>query len=193
MKQHVPIGYSPQLPPLPMSSNAANLSSTATTNHKGGELDCPGCSFKETTQVEKTKQQSPPVTKGITKRSNGTWQVQIWLFGKSRYIGVFKCVELAQDAYYLAVEFCSMKYEFPFMLDCLSPEELKTNMCAKKLHVQNKIRVRHSDALVDNSEICLQRSNVSACGSADTIDNSEIRLQHSNVLACGSADTIDNS
>jgi hypothetical protein len=79
------------------------------------------------------------------------------------------------------------------MLDCLSPEELKTEMCAIKLHVQNKICVRHSDALVDNSEICLQRSNVLACGSADTIDNSEIRLQSSYVLACGSADTIDNS
>ncbi len=79
------------------------------------------------------------------------------------------------------------------MSDCLSPEELKTKMCAIKLHVQNKIRVQHSDALVDNSEICLQGSSVSACGSADTIDNSEIRLRRSNVSVCGSADTIDNS
>ncbi len=144
---HSPIGSSPQ--PLPLPS-------------------------KETTQVDKMKQQSPLVSKGITKRPNGTWQVQIWLLGKSRYIGVFKCVELAQDAYDLAVEFCSFKYEFPFMSECLFPDELKTKMCEIKLHVQNKIRVQHSDALVDNSEIRLRRSNVLACGSADTIDNSEI-------------------
>ncbi len=79
------------------------------------------------------------------------------------------------------------------MSECLFPDELKTKMCEIKLHVQNKIRVRHSDALVDNSEIRLRPSNVSACGSADTIDYSEIRLQRSNVLACDSADTIDNS
>ncbi len=139
------------------------------------------------------KEPSPPVSKGITKRPNGTWQVQIWLFGKSRYIGVFKCVELALEAYHVSVEFCSSKYEFTFMSECLFPDELKTKMCEIKLHVQNKIRVRRSDALVDNSEIRLRRSNVSACGSADTIDNSEIRLGRSNVSAFDSADTIDNS
>ncbi len=102
-------------------------------------------------------------------------------------------MELAQDAYNLAVEFCSFKYEFPFMSECLFPDELKTKMCEIKMHVQNKIRVRHSDALVDNSEIRLRHSNVSACGLVDTIDNSEICLRRSNVSACGSADTIDNS
>jgi hypothetical protein len=146
---HFPIGSSPR--PLPLPS-------------------------KEITQVDKMKQQSPPISKGITKRPNGTWQVQIWLFGKSRYIGVFKCVESAQDAYDIAVEFCSSKYEFSFMSQCLFPDNLKTKMCEIKLHVQNKIRVRHSDALVDTSEIHLQRSNVSAFGSEATIHNSEIRL-----------------
>jgi hypothetical protein len=161
-----PIGSSPQ--PLPLPS-------------------------EETTQVNKMKEPSPPVSKGITKRPNSTWQVQIWLFRKSRYIGVFKCVELAREAYHVAVEFCSSKYEFTFMSECVFPDELKTKMCEIKLHVQNKIRVQHSDALVDNSEIRLQCSNLSACGSADTIDNSEIRLRRSNVSACNPADTIDNS
>jgi hypothetical protein len=87
-----PIGSSPQ--PLPLPS-------------------------EETTQVDKMKEPSPPISKGITKRPNGTWQVQIWLFGKSRYIGVFKCVELAREAYHVAVEFCSLKYEFTFMSECL--------------------------------------------------------------------------
>jgi hypothetical protein len=51
------------------------------------------------------KQPSPLVSKGITKRPNGKLQVQIWLFGKSRYIGVFEGLELAKDAYNLAVQF----------------------------------------------------------------------------------------
>ena len=150
-------------------------------------------SLKDTTQVNKMKQQSPPLSKGITKRPNGSWQVQIWLFGKSRYIGVFKCEELARQAYDIAVEYCTSKYEFPIMSECLSPVELKIKMCDIKLQVQNQIRVQHNDALVDNTEICRQRSNVSACISADSRDNAEIRRRRSNVSACGSADSRYNA
>ena len=50
-----------------------------------------------------------------------------------------------------------------------------------------------SGETIDNPEIRLRRSNVSACGSGETIDNPEIRLRRSNVSACGSGETIDNS
>jgi hypothetical protein len=54
-------------------------------------------------------------------------------------------VQLAQYDYDLGARFCSFKYEILFMSEFLSPDELKTEMCAIKFHVQNKIRLQCSD------------------------------------------------
>ncbi|EJK70065.1 hypothetical protein THAOC_08614 [Thalassiosira oceanica] len=54
-----------------------------------------------------------PSSRGITQRTSGKWQVQVYYAGKSRYIGVFNSEHNAATAYKVVHDLCSTYEEFP--------------------------------------------------------------------------------
>ena len=76
--------------------------------------------------------------KGLTKKGNGKWQVQIWLNGKSRYVGVYNTVAIASSAYHLAMNFMSLKLVTKF--DQLSPQDVRADISALKDFVNKSLK-----------------------------------------------------
>ena len=60
--------------------------------------------------------------KGLTKKGNGKWQVQIWHEGQSRYVGVYNNIDITSSAYRFAMNFVSIK--LVTKLEKFSPEDV---------------------------------------------------------------------
>ncbi len=76
--------------------------------------------------------------KGLTKKGNGKWQVQIWHEGQSRYVGVYDNIAIASSAYHFAMNFVANK--LVTKLEQLSPEDVRADFSALKAFVNKSLK-----------------------------------------------------
>ncbi len=76
--------------------------------------------------------------KGLTKKGNGKWQVQIWHEGQSRFVGVYNNIAIASSAYHFAMNFVSIK--LVTKSEKLSPEDVRADIFALKAFVNKSLK-----------------------------------------------------
>ena len=76
--------------------------------------------------------------KGLTKKGNGKWQVQIWHECQSRYVGVYDNIAIASSAYRFTMNFVSIK--LVTKLEKLSPEDVRADIFALKAFVNKSLK-----------------------------------------------------
>ena len=76
--------------------------------------------------------------KGLTKKGNGKWQVQIWHEGQSRYVGVYNNIAIASSAYHFAMNFVSIK--LVTKLEQFSQEDVRADISALKAFVNESLK-----------------------------------------------------